>query len=71
MIQKYIHFRCRKCEIIDYLPLLVDENGRYLGYDAKTNLIYLDRNNHFTRFGKERIQILFNRLAEMLRETNL
>ncbi|KAL6732900.1 hypothetical protein Aduo_003611 [Ancylostoma duodenale] len=63
--------RCKKCEIIDYLPLLVDKNGRYLGYDSTTNLMYLDRNNHFNRFGKERIQILFNRLAEELRETKL
>ncbi|EYB96089.1 hypothetical protein Y032_0154g3027 [Ancylostoma ceylanicum] len=63
--------RCKKCEIIDYMPLLVDKNGRYLGYDPTTNLIYLDKNNHFTRFAKERIQILFNRLAEELRETKL
>ncbi|EYB96088.1 hypothetical protein Y032_0154g3026 [Ancylostoma ceylanicum] len=63
--------RCKKCEIIDYLPLLVDENGRYLGYEPKTNLMYLDDINHFTRFGKERIQILFNQLARKFGETRL
>ncbi|KAL6732902.1 hypothetical protein Aduo_003612 [Ancylostoma duodenale] len=63
--------RCRKCEIIDYVPLLVDENGQYLGYDPKTNLMYLDDINHFTRFGKERIQILFNQLAKKFGETGL
>ncbi|RCN47365.1 hypothetical protein ANCCAN_06653 [Ancylostoma caninum] len=63
--------RCKKCEIIDYLPLLVDENGRYLGYDAETNLMFLDDINHFTRFGKERIQIVFNQLAKKFGETGL
>ncbi|KIH66150.1 acyltransferase [Ancylostoma duodenale] len=48
--------RCRKCEIMDYLPVLVDGNGHYLGYNPKNNLMYLDDHNHFTRFGKERIQ---------------
>ncbi|KHJ94584.1 hypothetical protein OESDEN_05483 [Oesophagostomum dentatum] len=40
---------CKKCEIIDYMPVLVDDEGRYLGYDTKTNLMFLDEGNHFTR----------------------
>ncbi|EPB77274.1 acyltransferase [Ancylostoma ceylanicum] len=55
--------RCRACEIIDYLPALVNENGHYLGYNPRTNLMYLDDHNHFTRFGKNRLQALFNQLA--------
>ncbi|EYB89382.1 hypothetical protein Y032_0232g3026 [Ancylostoma ceylanicum] len=42
--------RCRACEIIDYLPVLVNGNGHYLGYNPRTNLLYLDDHNHFTRF---------------------
>ncbi|EYC27467.1 hypothetical protein Y032_0009g746 [Ancylostoma ceylanicum] len=56
--------RCKKCEIIDYKPVLVDDHGHYLGYDPKTNLMFLDGINHFNRFGKERIQTVYNRLAK-------
>ncbi|RCN47368.1 hypothetical protein ANCCAN_06656 [Ancylostoma caninum] len=58
------YFRCKKCEIIDYKPVLVDDRGHYLGYDPKTNLMFLDGINHFNRFGKERIQTVYNRLAK-------
>ncbi|KIH47458.1 hypothetical protein ANCDUO_22481 [Ancylostoma duodenale] len=56
--------RCKKCEIIDYKPVLVDDRGHYLGYDPKTNLMFLDGINHFNRFGKERIQTVYNRLVK-------
>ncbi|CAJ0590469.1 unnamed protein product [Cylicocyclus nassatus] len=56
--------RCRKCEIVDYMPVLVDKKGQYLGYDPETNLMYLDHENHFNRFGKQRLQIVFDKLAE-------
>ncbi|EYB89386.1 hypothetical protein Y032_0232g3027 [Ancylostoma ceylanicum] len=59
--------RCQNCEVIDYLPMLVDENGHYLGYNPKNNLVYIDSANHLTRFGKEMIQPLFDRLAENFR----
>ncbi|EYB89389.1 hypothetical protein Y032_0232g3028 [Ancylostoma ceylanicum] len=59
-----IERRCRKCEVIDYLPMLVDGNGLYLGYNPQNNLMYLDRSNHLNRFGKERVQPLFDRLAK-------
>ncbi|EYB89395.1 hypothetical protein Y032_0232g3029 [Ancylostoma ceylanicum] len=55
--------RCRKCEVFDYLPLLVDRNGHYRGYNPENNLMYLDNSNHFNRFGKQRLQPLFDRLA--------
>ncbi|EYC32659.1 hypothetical protein Y032_0002g1026 [Ancylostoma ceylanicum] len=58
--------RCKKCEIIDYLTYLVDDDGQYLGYNPKTNIMYYDTINHFNRFGKERIQALYNRLANEL-----
>ncbi|KHJ97959.1 acyltransferase [Oesophagostomum dentatum] len=50
--------RCRKCEIVDCMPVLVDETGEYLAYDPKTNFIYIDPANHFSNFGKARIQII-------------
>ncbi|KHJ97129.1 hypothetical protein OESDEN_02906 [Oesophagostomum dentatum] len=56
--------RCKKCEIIDYMPALVDDVGRYRGFDPVTNLVFVDGNNHFTRFGKKRIQSVYNRLAK-------
>ncbi|KAL6740241.1 hypothetical protein Aduo_013615 [Ancylostoma duodenale] len=62
--------RCRTCEIIDYLPVLVDGNGRYLGYNPENNLLYLDDHNHFTRFGKERLQVLFNQLVKDFNVSN-
>ncbi|RCN43082.1 hypothetical protein ANCCAN_10915 [Ancylostoma caninum] len=58
--------RCKKCEIIDYLPFLADDDGQYLGYNSKTNIMYYDSSNHFNRFGKERIQALYTRLANEL-----
>ncbi|KAL6732898.1 hypothetical protein Aduo_003609 [Ancylostoma duodenale] len=62
--------RCRKCEVIDYHPLLVDGNGHYLGYNPETNLMYLDGVHHFNRFGKERIQLLFDQLAKDFKRNN-
>ncbi|CAJ0602816.1 unnamed protein product [Cylicocyclus nassatus] len=56
--------RCRKCEIIDYMPVLADEKGHYLGYNSSTNLMYLDEGNHFNRFGKQIIQTIFENLAK-------
>ncbi|KHJ96978.1 hypothetical protein OESDEN_03053 [Oesophagostomum dentatum] len=56
--------RCRKCEIVDYMPALVDEHGEYLGYDPKTNLMYMDVDNHFNNFGKARIRTVFDRLSK-------
>ncbi|EYB88885.1 hypothetical protein Y032_0240g3356 [Ancylostoma ceylanicum] len=56
--------RCQKCELIDYYPLLVGPSGHYQGYNSFNNLMYLDDNNHFNRFGKERIQVVFDRLSE-------
>ncbi|VDL71991.1 unnamed protein product [Nippostrongylus brasiliensis] len=56
--------RCRKCEFIDYLPVLSDKDGKYRGYDPETNLMYIDESNHLTRFGKQRVQPLFNKLAD-------
>ncbi|EPB73751.1 peptidase family M13 [Ancylostoma ceylanicum] len=41
--------RCRTCEVIDYLPMLVDENGHYLGYNPDNNLVFIDYANHLTR----------------------
>ncbi|EYC32651.1 hypothetical protein Y032_0002g1022 [Ancylostoma ceylanicum] len=58
--------RCKKCEIIDYLTYLVGDDGQYLGYNPKTNIMYYDTINHFNRFGKERIQALYNKLANEL-----
>ncbi|EYB88884.1 hypothetical protein Y032_0240g3356 [Ancylostoma ceylanicum] len=57
-------YRCQKCELIDYYPLLVGPSGHYQGYNSFNNLMYLDDNNHFNRFGKERIQVVFDRLSE-------
>lgn len=65
------HSRCKKCEIIDYMPVLVDDYGHYLGYDPKTNLLFLDGINHFNRFGKERIQIVYDRLAEEFEQRHI
>ncbi|XGW14658.1 hypothetical protein V3C99_000717, partial [Haemonchus contortus] len=42
--------RCLKCEILDIKPALVDNKGRYRGYNSKNNLLYIDQWNHFTRF---------------------
>ncbi|CAJ0595989.1 unnamed protein product [Cylicocyclus nassatus] len=56
--------RCKKCEIIDYMPLLLDDSGRYLGYDPENGFLYLDGHNHLNDYAKERIRPLFNRLAE-------
>ncbi|VDL71995.1 unnamed protein product [Nippostrongylus brasiliensis] len=56
--------RCRKCELIDYVPALSDKDGVYRGYDPETNIMYLDESNHLNRFGKERLQPLFDDLAE-------
>ncbi|KAL6737728.1 hypothetical protein Aduo_011347 [Ancylostoma duodenale] len=58
--------RCKKCEIIDYLPFLVDDDGQFLGYNPKTNIMYFDDSVHFNRFGRERIQTLYTKLAEEL-----
>ncbi|CAJ0598602.1 unnamed protein product [Cylicocyclus nassatus] len=55
--------RCKKCEIVDYMPMLVDKKGQYLGYNPITNLMYLDQVNHFNRFGKQIIQPIFEKLA--------
>ncbi|RCN34892.1 hypothetical protein ANCCAN_19254 [Ancylostoma caninum] len=63
--------RCKKCEIIDYLPFLVDDDGQYLGYNSKTNIMYYDAINHFNRFGKERIQALYTRLANELESNGI
>ncbi|WKY13960.1 hypothetical protein Q1695_004639 [Nippostrongylus brasiliensis] len=60
----FILDRCRKCEFIDYLPFLSDKDGKYRGYDPETNLMYIDESNHLTRFGKQRVQPLFNKLAD-------
>ncbi|KAL6743953.1 hypothetical protein Aduo_016934 [Ancylostoma duodenale] len=62
--------RCQKCEVIDYMPFLVSKNGHYFGYNERNNLLYLDNSNHLTRFAKERIQILYNRLADKFSITN-
>ncbi|KHJ97958.1 hypothetical protein OESDEN_02063 [Oesophagostomum dentatum] len=59
-----IGLRCRKCEIVDYKPVLVDEDGEYLAYDPKTNIMFTDLANHLNNFGKARIQIIFNRLSK-------
>ncbi|KAL6744561.1 hypothetical protein Aduo_017484 [Ancylostoma duodenale] len=57
--------RCRKCEVFDYSPVLVETTtGRYLGYNPSNNLMYLDDSGNFNRFGKERIQIVLDRLSE-------
>ncbi|KAL6737729.1 hypothetical protein Aduo_011348 [Ancylostoma duodenale] len=58
--------RCKSCEIIDCLPYVVDDDGQYLGYNPKTNIMYYDSSNHFNRFGKERIQGLYTNLANEL-----
>ncbi|EYC01325.1 hypothetical protein Y032_0108g41 [Ancylostoma ceylanicum] len=44
--------RCRTCEVIDYLPMLVDENGHYLGYNPDNNLVFIDYANHLTRYSE-------------------
>ncbi|WKY13963.1 hypothetical protein Q1695_004640 [Nippostrongylus brasiliensis] len=56
--------RCKKCELIDYLPALVDDDGVYRGYDRETNLMYIDEVNHLNIFAKQRVQPLFDRLAK-------
>ncbi|CAJ0605587.1 unnamed protein product [Cylicocyclus nassatus] len=56
--------RCKNCEIVDYMPVLVDKKGHYLGYNSETNLMYLDCANHFNIFGKQRIQTVFDKLAK-------
>ncbi|CAJ0605608.1 unnamed protein product [Cylicocyclus nassatus] len=56
--------RCKNCEIVDYMPELVDKKGHYLGYNPETNLMYLNCNNHFNTFGKQRIQLVFDELAK-------
>ncbi|CAJ0607476.1 unnamed protein product [Cylicocyclus nassatus] len=56
--------RCKKCEIVDYMLMLADEKGHYLGYNPNTNLMYLDQANHFNRFGKQIIQTIFEKLAK-------
>ncbi|CAJ0606249.1 unnamed protein product [Cylicocyclus nassatus] len=37
--------RCKKCEIVDYMPMFVDKNGHYLGYNPNTNLISFSRSS--------------------------
>ncbi|EYB96094.1 hypothetical protein Y032_0154g3029 [Ancylostoma ceylanicum] len=56
--------RCSKCEIIDYYPLLLDENEDYLCYDSRTNIMLFDDSNHLNIFGKERIRNMFDHLSE-------
>ncbi|CAJ0605661.1 unnamed protein product [Cylicocyclus nassatus] len=56
--------RCKKCELVDYMPVLVDKKGQYLAYNPDTNLMYLDYEQHFNRFGRQRLQIVFNNLAK-------
>ncbi|PIO69237.1 hypothetical protein TELCIR_08948 [Teladorsagia circumcincta] len=56
--------RCMKCQIVDIKPSLVDEANQYWGYNATTNLLYIDQWNNFTRFGKERIRQVFEELAK-------
>ncbi|VDM81050.1 unnamed protein product [Strongylus vulgaris] len=63
--------RCRKCEIIDYFAVLADKEGHYLGYNPENNLMYLDREHHFNRFAKQRLQILYNRLAQEFESSKL
>ncbi|VDM65820.1 unnamed protein product [Strongylus vulgaris] len=55
--------RCKNCELVDYMPALVDNTGRYLGYDPDANQFFLDDENHFNPFAKQRIQPIFDRLA--------
>ncbi|VDL73403.1 unnamed protein product [Nippostrongylus brasiliensis] len=64
MRHKELRKRCRKCELIDYLPVLKNDDGVYRGYDRETNIMYLDESNHLNKFGKQRVQPLFDRLAK-------
>ncbi|VDL71992.1 unnamed protein product [Nippostrongylus brasiliensis] len=64
MRHKELRKRCKKCELIDYLPALVDNDGVYRGYDPDTNLMYVDEVNHLNIFAKQRLQPLFDSLAE-------
>ncbi|WKY13957.1 hypothetical protein Q1695_004638 [Nippostrongylus brasiliensis] len=64
MRHKELRKRCRKCEFIDYLPVLKNDDGVYRGYDRETNIMYLDESNHLNKFGKQRVQPLFDRLAK-------
>ncbi|VDL78011.1 unnamed protein product [Nippostrongylus brasiliensis] len=64
MRHKELRKRCKKCELIDYLPALADDDGVYRGYDRKANLIYIDELNHLNTFGIQRVKPLFDRLAE-------
>ncbi|VDO61101.1 unnamed protein product [Heligmosomoides polygyrus] len=67
---KEIGRRCKKCEIVDIRPLLVDQKQRYRGYDPKTNLMYLDRWSLFTRFGRNRIRHAFKQLADKFKSSD-
>ncbi|VDO91958.1 unnamed protein product [Heligmosomoides polygyrus] len=58
-----LRWRCTKCELIDYLPALVNKDGIYRGYDNETNILYIDKNNHLTQFAKERVQPIFDEIA--------
>ncbi|WKY13962.1 hypothetical protein Q1695_004640 [Nippostrongylus brasiliensis] len=64
MRHKELRKRCKKCELIDYLPALLDDDGVYRGYDPDTNLMYVDEVNHLNIFAKQRLQPLFDSLAE-------
>ncbi|VDL74206.1 unnamed protein product [Nippostrongylus brasiliensis] len=61
---KELRRKCRKCELIDIKPALLDHKQRYCGFDQDTNLMYIDQRDLFTRSGRGRIRGVFAKVAK-------
>ncbi|PAV61367.1 hypothetical protein WR25_26375 [Diploscapter pachys] len=55
---------CKICELYDYLPLLRNKDGNLTFYDESTNLVFMDDTNHLNKFGRDKVKIIYNQLAE-------
>ncbi|PAV91459.1 hypothetical protein WR25_08348 [Diploscapter pachys] len=53
-----------KCELFDYYPEMLNKKGEFSLYDENTNLVYFDNTQHFSKFGRDKVKIVYQRLAE-------
>ncbi|PAV82648.1 hypothetical protein WR25_05868 isoform C [Diploscapter pachys] len=53
-----------KCELFDYYPEMLNKKGEFSLYDENTNLAYLDNTQHFSKFGRDKVKVVYKRLAE-------
>ncbi|PAV84164.1 hypothetical protein WR25_17168 [Diploscapter pachys] len=55
---------CKKCELYDVMPMLVNKNGTITWYDDTMNLSFMDDHLHLTKFGRIKVKPLFKRMAQ-------